>query len=91
MEQPVYYWDPVISPSGMSFYSSNTIPEWKNNLFIGSLSGMHVLRLVIKNNKVIGEERLLADEKQRFRSVIEGKDGALYAITDEGRLYRLGK
>jgi glucose/arabinose dehydrogenase len=91
MEQPVYYWDPVISPSGMSFYSSNTIPEWKNNLFIGSLSGMHVLRLVIKNNKVVGEERLLADEKQRFRSVIEGKDGALYAITDEGRLYRLGK
>ena len=91
MEQPVYYWDPVISPSGMSFYSSNTIPEWKNNLFIGSLSGMHVLRLIIKNNKVIGEERLLADQKQRFRSVIEGKDGALYAITDEGRLYRLGK
>ena len=91
MEQPVYYWDPVISPSGMSFYSSNTIPEWKNNLFIGSLSGMHVLRLVIKNNKVVGEERLLADQKQRFRSVIEGKDGALYAITDEGRLYRLGK
>ena len=91
MEQPVYYWDPVISPSGMSFYSSNAIPEWKNNLFIGSLSGMHVLRLVIKNNKVIGEERLLADQKQRFRSVIEGKDGALYAITDEGRLYRLGK
>jgi glucose/arabinose dehydrogenase len=91
MVQPVYYWDPVISPSGMSFYSSNTIPEWKNNLFIGSLSGMHVLRLVIKNNKVIGEERLLADQKQRFRSVIEGKDGALYAITDEGRLYRLGK
>jgi aldose sugar dehydrogenase len=91
MEQPVYYWDPSISPSGMSFYSSNTIPEWKNNLFLGSLSGMHVLRLVIKNNKVVGEERLLADEKQRFRSVIEGKDGALYAITDEGRLYRLGK
>ena len=91
MEQPVYYWDPVISPSGMSFYSSNTIPEWKNNLFIGSLSGMHVLRLVINNNKVVGEERLLADQKQRFRSVIEGKDGALYAITDEGRLYRLGK
>jgi len=91
MEQPVYYWDPSISPSGMSFYSSNTIPEWKNDLFIGSLSGMHVLRLVIKNNKVVGEERLLADEKQRFRSVIEGKDGALYAITDEGRLYRLGK
>lgn len=91
MEQPVYYWDPVISPSGMTFYRGNAIPEWKNNLFIGALSGMHVLRLVIKDNKVVGEERLLADEKQRFRSVIEGKDGALYAITDEGRFYRIGK
>lgn len=91
MEQPVYYWDPSISPSGMTFYSSNAIPEWKNNLFIGSLSGKHVLRLQIKNNKVVGEERLLSTENQRFRAVIEGNDGALYAITDEGRLYRLGK
>lgn len=91
MEQPVYYWDPSISPSGMTFYSKNVIPEWKNNLFIGSLSGKHILRLQIKNNKVIGEERLLNTENQRFRAVVEGKDGALYAVTDEGRLYRLGK
>lgn len=91
MEQPVYYWDPVISPSGMSFYSSNVISEWKNNLFIGSLSGKHILRLVINNNKVVAEERLLAGENQRFRAVIQGKDGALYALTDEGRLYRVGK
>lgn len=91
MEQPVYYWDPSISPSGMTFYSSNAIPEWKNNLFIGSLSGKHILRLQLKNNKVIGEERLLSTENQRFRAVVEGLDGALYAVTDEGRLYRLGK
>lgn len=91
MEQPIYYWDPVISPSGMTFYSSSIIPEWTNNLFIGSLSGKHILRLVLENNKVVGEERLLANENQRFRAVIEGKDGALYAITDEGRLYRIGK
>jgi glucose/arabinose dehydrogenase len=91
MEQPVYYWDPSISPSGMTFYSSNSIPEWKNNLFIASLSGKHILRIVLKNNKVIGEERLLATENQRFRAVVEGNDGALYAITDEGRFYRLGK
>lgn len=90
MEQPIYYWDPSISPSGMTFYSSNRIPEWKNNLFIGSLSGKHVLRLVIKNNKVVGEERLASDENQRFRAVVEGNDGALYAISDEGRLYRIG-
>ena len=91
MEQPVYYWDPVVSPSGMTFYSSDSLPEWKNNLFIGSLSGNHIVRLVIKNNKVVGEERLLADQGQRFRAVTQGIDGALYAITDEGRLYRIGK
>lgn len=91
MEQPVYYWDPVISPSGMTFYSSDSIPEWKNNLFIGGLSSTHIVRLVIKDNKVVGEERLLADEGQRFRAVTEGKDGALYAVTDDGRLYRIGK
>jgi len=91
MEQPIYYWNPSISPSGMSFYSGNMIPEWKNNLFIGALSGKHILRLVIKDNKVVGEERLLADQNQRFRSTMQGKDGALYAITDEGRLYRIAK
>ncbi|MFS8083442.1 MAG: PQQ-dependent sugar dehydrogenase [Ginsengibacter sp.] len=91
MEQPVYYWDPVISPSGITFCSSDAIPEWKNNLFVAALSGTHIARLVIKNNKVVGEERLLSGEKQRFRDITEGKDGALYAITDEGRLYRIGK
>lgn len=91
MEQPVYYWDPVVSPSGMIFYSNGDIAEWNNNLFIGGLSGMHIIRLVIENNKVIGEERLLSDEKERFRDVAQGKDGSLYAITDGGRLYRISK
>jgi glucose/arabinose dehydrogenase len=91
MEQPVYYWDPVISPSGMTFYNSDVIPEWKNNLFIGSLSGTHICRLVIEDNKVTGEERLLAEEGQRFRDITQGLDGALYAVTDEGRLYRIAK
>lgn len=91
MEQPVYYWDPVISPSGITFYDGKVITEWKNNLFISSLSGMHVCRLVIVNNKVVGEERLLTAENQRFRDIKEGIDGALYAVTDQGRLYRIGK
>jgi aldose sugar dehydrogenase len=91
LEQPVYYWDPVISPSGMTFYDGKEIPEWKNNLFIAALSGMHICRLVIENNKVTGEERLLASESQRFRDITEGSDGALYAITDQGKLYRIGK
>lgn len=91
MEQPVYYWDPVVSPSGMTFYSGSRIPEWQNNLFIGALSGMHIVRLVIENNRVVGEERLLTSEGQRFRDITQGTDGALYAITDGGRLYRIDK
>lgn len=91
MEQPVYYWDPVVSPSGMTFYKGNRIPEWENNLFIGTLSGQHIVRLVIENNKVTGEERLLASEGQRFRDITQGIDNALYAITDAGRLYRIDK
>lgn len=91
LEQPVYYWDPVLSPSGMTFYSGSAIPEWKNNLFIGGLSSTHICRLVIENNKVVGEEMLLKDQRQRFRDIAQGSDGALYAITDDGRLYRIGK
>lgn len=91
MEQPVYYWDPVISPSGMTFYASSAIPEWQNNLFIGALSGTHICRIVIENNKVVGEERLLENENERFRDVVDGKDGALYAVTDSGKLYKISK
>jgi glucose/arabinose dehydrogenase len=91
MEQPVYYWDPVLSPSGMTFYSGDNMPEWKNNLFVAGLNSNHIARLVIQNNKVTGEERLLANQNQRFRDVVQGKDGALYAVTDEGRLYRISK
>ena len=91
MEQPVYYWDPVQSPSGMAFYSGNVIPEWENNLFVGGLSSRHIARLVFKEGKIVGEERLLEEEGQRIRDVADGKDGALYAVTDEGRLYRIAK
>ena len=91
MEQPVYYWDPVLSPSGMVFYNSDIFPEWRNNLFIGGLNSKHIARIVLKDNKVVGEERLLEDENQRMRDVGMGNDGALYVVTDEGRLYRIAK
>jgi len=91
LEQPVYYWDPVIAPGGMIFYNSDVIPEWENNLFIGGLKGQHIIRLLIEDNKVVGEERLLESEGQRFRDIAVGLDDALYTITDSGRLYRLGK
>ena len=90
MEQPVYYWDPVASPSGMVFYNSNSMPEWKNNLFIACLSSNRIARLVIENNKVTGEESLLSDKKERFRDVAIS-NGKLYAITDSGILFRISK
>lgn len=89
-EQPVYYWDPSISMSGITFYTGN-INEWKNNLFLGGLSGEKIIRLVIENNKVVGEEWLLEDQKERFRDVLNGSDGNLYGITDSGKLYKISK
>lgn len=90
MEQPVYYWDPVLSPSGMCFYEGKAIPEWENNLFIGGLSSQHICRLVLKNGKVTGEERLLSDQGERFRDVA-CVDGSLYTVTDGGKLFRISK
>lgn len=89
-EQPVYFWDPSVSPSGVDFYTGN-IPEWQNNLMIGCLSGEKIIRLVIENNKVIGEEWLLADKKERIRDVLNGNDGNLYAVTDSGKLLKIYK
>ena len=89
-EQPVYYWDPSVSMSGITFYSGN-IAEWKNNLFLGCLGGQKIIRLVLENNKVTGEEWLLEDKDERFRDVLNGADGNLYAITDSGKLYRISK
>ncbi|UUV20405.1 PQQ-dependent sugar dehydrogenase [Paenimyroides aestuarii] len=92
MEQPVYYWDPSISPSGIDFYTGNAVPEWQNNLFLGALSGQHIIRLVITNNKVAGEERLLADKNERFRDVLgRHQNQSLYAITDSGKIYKISK
>nr|WP_294794678.1 PQQ-dependent sugar dehydrogenase [uncultured Mucilaginibacter sp.] len=90
MIQPVYYFDPVISPGDMMFYTGN-IAEWKNNMFIAGLSSMFITRLVIENNKVVGEERLLADKRERWRCIATGKDGSIYAGTDSGKLYKISK
>jgi aldose sugar dehydrogenase len=91
MEQPVYYWDPAIAPSGATFYSGELIPEWKNNLFVAALAGQHVSRLVLDGHRVVGEERMLLDQRQRMRDVRQGPDGALWVVTDDrnGRLIRI--
>lgn len=90
MEQPAYYWDPVLAPAGMTFYTSGVIAEWQGNLFIGGLASQHISRLVLSDGRVVAEEWLLINEGQRFRDVCEGSDGALYSVTDGGRLYRIG-
>jgi glucose/arabinose dehydrogenase len=82
MEQPVYYWDPVIAPSGLSFYDGRLFPAWKGSVLVGGLRGMLVDRLSLKGGKVVAEEPLLTDLHQRIRDVRVGPDGAVYVLTD---------
>jgi len=84
MEQPVYYWDPVIAPSGMTFYTGDAFPDWKGSLFIGSLQPGLLVRLTLKDGRVAREERYLADLGERIRDVRQGPDGLLYLLTDSG-------
>ena len=90
MEQPIYYWDPVIAPSGLVFYNADLFPAWKGSLFVGGLKG-YLVRLTLKDDKVVGEERLLSELGFRIRDVRVGPDGALYLVTDEddGRVLRV--
>lgn len=90
-EQPVYYWDPVIAPGGATFYQGAMFPGWEGDLLIAGLGGQHIARLVIENDRVVGEERLLTDLGARVRDVAVSPDGAVWAITDEenGKLVRL--
>ena len=87
--EPVYYWDPTSAPSGMAFYDNDAIAEWENNLFIGGLVSSYIARVVIEDDIVVGEERLLSDEGQRFRDILVTEDGALIAITDGGSVYKV--
>jgi glucose/arabinose dehydrogenase len=91
MEQPVYFWDPVIAPSGMVFYTGDRYPGWKGSVFVGSLTPGLLVRLVLRNGKVAHEERYLGDLGERIRDVRQGPDGLLYLITDnpEGRILKL--
>ncbi len=85
MEQPLYYWDPVIGPSGMVFYTGTLFPAWKGSLFIGGHATNDLVRLTLDGDRVVGEERLLTDlqpKRERIRDVRQGPDGALYVLTD---------
>jgi glucose/arabinose dehydrogenase len=94
MEQPIYYWDPIIGPSGMTFYTGSLFPQWKGNLFVGGHGTRDLVRLTINGEKITGEERLLKDlqpKPEAIRDVRTGPDGALYVLTDgaAGRLLKL--
>jgi glucose/arabinose dehydrogenase len=91
MEQPIYYWDPVIGPSGMAFYTGNLFPGWQGNLFVGGHATNDLVRLELSGEKIVGEERLLVERKERIRDVRQGPDGGLYLLTDaaNGRLLKL--
>jgi glucose/arabinose dehydrogenase len=84
MEQPVYYWDPVIAPSGLAFYTGDLFPQWKSSIFVGGLGGNLLDRLTLSNDKVVAEEPLLTDLHTRIRDVRVGPDGAVYVLTDSG-------
>jgi aldose sugar dehydrogenase len=91
MEQPLYYWDPSIAPSGGAFYTGNLFPAWKGNLLVGALAGQHLARLVLDGERVVGEEKLLTELDFRIRDVRIGPDGAVWLLTDQtnGRVLRL--
>jgi aldose sugar dehydrogenase len=89
MEQPIYFWFPDVAPSGLMFYTGDRFPEWKGNLFVGSLKEHSLIRLVLDGDRVVGEERLLTDRNQRIRDVRQGPDGAIYLLTTDGSLLRL--
>lgn len=91
MEQPLWYWDPSIAPSGMTFYTGSQFPKWQGSLFVGALKFELLARLELDGREVLSEERMLEGKLGRIRAVEQGPDGYLYLLTDEsnGRLLRL--
>jgi glucose/arabinose dehydrogenase len=91
MEQPVYYWDPVIAPSGMTFYTGDELRGWRGSLLIGSLRPGLLVRLTFENGRVVREERYLGERRERIRDVRQGPDGRVYLLTDssDGRILRV--
>jgi aldose sugar dehydrogenase len=91
MEQPIYYWDPSIAPSGMAFYTGDKFPAWRGSVLVGALAGGLVARLELNGNRVTREERMLQSLGERIRDVRQGPDGFVYLATDSprGRILRL--
>ena len=84
MEQPVYYWDPVIAPGGLTYYNADLFPKWKGSVFASGLNPSFVSRLTLNGDKVTGEERFKFSDRanERYRDINVGPDGAIYLLTD---------
>jgi glucose/arabinose dehydrogenase len=91
LEQPIYYWDPSIAPSGMTFYTSDRVPSWQGDIFVGALKFRMLVRLDVEDGEIVHEERMLGDLRQRIRAVDQGPDGRLYLLTDarDGQVLRV--
>lgn len=87
--QPIYFWYPDVAPGCAMFYTGDLFPEWKGNLFVGGLAARSLIRLVLDGDHVVAEERLLTNLKERIRDVVQGPDGAIYILDDDGQLLRL--
>lgn len=83
IEQPLYYWNPSIAPSGIAVYTGKAFPAWKGNVFIGAMSGQQLVRLTMNGERVVAEEKLLMDRCERIKVVKQGPDGNLYILTDQ--------
>jgi glucose/arabinose dehydrogenase len=91
MEQPIYYWDPVIAPSGATFYTGTAFADWRGDLLVGSLNPGGLVRLRLTDNRVTSESHYVIDPGERIRNVRQGPDDLIYLLTDNprGRLLRL--
>ena len=92
MEPPLYHWTPSIAPSGMAFVTTDRYgKDWRGSLLVGALRGQHLARLTLDGAKVLREERLLTELRQRIRDVRQAPDGTVYLLTDQrdGQLLRL--
>ena len=89
LEQPVYYWLPSIAPGGMDFYHGTAFPRWNGSLLAGAMARGHLSRLVVRDGRVLHEERIPAGKRWRVRLVRAAPDGAVWLGTDAGYLLRL--
>ena len=86
VDEPIFYWDPDIGPSGMMFYTGDMFPAWKGNLFVGAMPSQYLSRLVVNGDRIVAEEKLLTDLKQRIRDVRQGPDGSIYVLAGNSLL-----